>query len=964
MKQNYCFLFLFILFSIIIHPQIKDITKLPTQNSSQFIKESACVWLTDNEIIIFYLSAANDTLYSTFSTDRGKYWNLPAVVYSFQTPGQYGIYLNALRTSSGRIIVTWSIYGDGMQVIFSDDKGKSWSLPQTILGVGGPLVSKRCNWLNLVQLNDGRIVLSFTPFGSGLASAYRESFDNGSTWSEEAKPINISSQTSNNFSITLLNDSLLMTVFTNLYSIYKSYSSDDGISWSEPEKILDSSVNKLGQKIAKQSDDKLLLVYTGYTGETGNDGNIYYSTSSDMGSSWSGEIRYTKYIGDDANPNISELNGKTFLSFTTERFNQNYQISYAILEETVETYTPPKIYNLEIDTIDYDAKNFILSAKIVDDQSVETVEVVLEDSNYIGEMYDDGQHNDGAANDSVFANTLPLIIPRYKDTYTFDVNKINLPLNTKGVIADVNATLNQKCLVLANDFESNTDTFYNNLQISGYGSLGKYDDIGFLFSSGFYVSGYVNGDLFANGVAGSSLVQDYQPGNVGSNPDNPLNVFYVVNKSDAPFGASWQRWKDAVTLGADFYDGDKNGIYNPVDKNWNGTWDTNEDMPSLVGDEIAWCVYNDGVPAAQRRFGVDPIGIEVQQTMFASNSPHLEDIIFIKYKITNTGLVTLVLDSVFFSPWDDTDLGDAQDDLGGCDTLIQSMFTYNDQDDFLYGNNPPAIFTTLLQGPATESNNSNDSAYIKYGQIIGEETLPGNSNLELFSFTGYAKSDIDQGDPRDLYMVWNYVHARDRMGFLLDPCDTLYGRVFGNVDCNQVNPMFWFSGDPVTQQGWLDIKAADDRKFSSIGPVKLEKDKPIEIILALIVGRGSGALNSITVARANVQRAIEEYESNFASMTYSPPPATNPINSYRLNQNYPNPFNPTTTIRYELPQDGVVTIDIYNILGQKVKTILNEFKKADRYEVTFNAAGLASGVYIYRLKVNDFIQTKKMVLLK
>ncbi len=86
--------------------------------------------------------------------------------------------------------------------------------------------------------------------------------------------------------------------------------------------------------------------------------------------------------------------------------------------------------------------------------------------------------------------------------------------------------------------------------------------------------------------------------------------------------------------------------------------------------------------------------------------------------------------------------------------------------------------------------------------------------------------------------------------------------------------------------------------------------------------------------------------------------------NFKLEQNFPNPFNPSTTIRYELPQDGVVTIDIYDILGQKAKTILNEFRRADRYEVTFNSTGLASGIYIYRMKVNDFITSKKMVLLK
>jgi len=85
---------------------------------------------------------------------------------------------------------------------------------------------------------------------------------------------------------------------------------------------------------------------------------------------------------------------------------------------------------------------------------------------------------------------------------------------------------------------------------------------------------------------------------------------------------------------------------------------------------------------------------------------------------------------------------------------------------------------------------------------------------------------------------------------------------------------------------------------------------------------------------------------------------------YELFQNYPNPFNAATTIRYELSQDGVVTIKIYDILGQEVETILNEFKTANWYEVDFSAIGLASGIYFYRIQAGNFVETKKMVLMK
>ena len=91
---------------------------------------------------------------------------------------------------------------------------------------------------------------------------------------------------------------------------------------------------------------------------------------------------------------------------------------------------------------------------------------------------------------------------------------------------------------------------------------------------------------------------------------------------------------------------------------------------------------------------------------------------------------------------------------------------------------------------------------------------------------------------------------------------------------------------------------------------------------------------------------------------------SNAVKSYELAQNYPNPFNPTTTINYQIPKDGFVTLKIYDVLGKEVATLVNENKATGRYNVEFNAGNLASGVYLYQLKVNDFVATKKLVLLK
>jgi photosystem II stability/assembly factor-like uncharacterized protein len=83
-----------------------------------------------------------------------------------------------------------------------------------------------------------------------------------------------------------------------------------------------------------------------------------------------------------------------------------------------------------------------------------------------------------------------------------------------------------------------------------------------------------------------------------------------------------------------------------------------------------------------------------------------------------------------------------------------------------------------------------------------------------------------------------------------------------------------------------------------------------------------------------------------------------------LNQNYPNPFNPSTNINYSLPTSGLVLIKVYDILGREIKTLVNGYKSAGNYSVSFEASRLASGVYFYRMQAGNFVQTKKLLLLK
>ncbi len=85
---------------------------------------------------------------------------------------------------------------------------------------------------------------------------------------------------------------------------------------------------------------------------------------------------------------------------------------------------------------------------------------------------------------------------------------------------------------------------------------------------------------------------------------------------------------------------------------------------------------------------------------------------------------------------------------------------------------------------------------------------------------------------------------------------------------------------------------------------------------------------------------------------------------FELFQNYPNPFNPETEIRFSLPGASKVKLNIYNIIGQHVASLINKTLAAGYHNVIFNGRNLPSGIYIYRLQTNSFVQTKKMILLK
>ncbi|MCH6575991.1 MAG: T9SS type A sorting domain-containing protein [Bacteroidetes bacterium] len=125
--------------------------------------------------------------------------------------------------------------------------------------------------------------------------------------------------------------------------------------------------------------------------------------------------------------------------------------------------------------------------------------------------------------------------------------------------------------------------------------------------------------------------------------------------------------------------------------------------------------------------------------------------------------------------------------------------------------------------------------------------------------------------------------------------------------------------------------------------------------------------DSITLfssARLEISTTVEEYNEV--------------LNTFNLQQNYPNPFNPSTTIKFSIPTspqshpyqggeanyDGLVNLKVYDIIGNEIASLVNEEKPAGEYEVIFDATGLSSGIYFYRLTAGKYTSAKKLILMK
>jgi hypothetical protein len=437
---------------------------------------------------------------------------------------------------------------------------------------------------------------------------------------------------------------------------------------------------------------------------------------------------------------------------------------------------------------------------------------------------------------------------------------------------------------------------------------------------------------------------EFQPG--------PINGTYNTTTNDPSVSAdrndtTYRTYKishgDSELTNPDYADwpGDLGAPYNDI--NGNGQWDKETDTPKMYGDQTLWQVINDLDTAAHRTLGTTaPMGIEVQAMYYGFDRPGaLGNTMFMKWKIINKS--DAHYDSTFIGFFSDVDMGEGNDDYDGYDSTLSLAYVYNaDNDDASgsgYGSTPPSVGTVFLGG------------------------IPG---LVPYAYPVWVKgwtgiNDWNMGQATCPQEVFNYSRGVTKMGT-------------PNINPLTEQPVrFAFTGDPVTNQGWTKentgyYNPADVRSFVSLGPITLAPGDTQEVNAAFIIARSTDRLASITLLRQYTDTVRTAFGNNFVTSLHEREAL--PI-GFQLEQNHPNPFNPSTAISYILQERSVVSLTIYNTLGQLVATAVQGVRNPGRHEHRFTAAHLPSGIYFYRLEGmplhnpgKRFVDTRKMILLK
>ncbi|KAB2851857.1 MAG: hypothetical protein F9K42_04665, partial [Ignavibacterium sp.] len=483
-----------------------------------------------------------------------------------------------------------------------------------------------------------------------------------------------------------------------------------------------------------------------------------------------------------------------------------------------------------------------------------------------------------------------------------------------------------------------------------------------------YNSGLKPGKILANGEAENSELphvriyrvrRDYKSADLSMEAEDEGKSINDIFKQ---YEKDWNEWR--AEDGAPFEDINNDGIYNPK-----------IDIPGVIGaDQTIWFVANDlDEEQVKSLYGSLPIGIELQATFwgYKIEGTPLNNIMFRKYVVINKSRNNIK--DMYFSMWSDPDLGDATDDLVGCDTLKNMSFCYNGNSvDATYHSYIPACGFVLLQGPVVPGNP--DDVAEQFGNKIN-----GKKNLGMTSFHGMMKSagfnnkiygDPNLGDYNKGTLAWyNFFQGNWNDGTPFPIPDVLGGG----------STKFPFSGDPLTGEGYVDgilFLPADRRMGLGTGPFTFAEGDSQEVIFAQIAAGGVPQierLESIKILKQYADFAIEFYKRDYFNFDKSSP-SVNGIgfeNSILLKWDVDKSYSSSNKFPvqgynvYQLPElnskineyKRIKTFDIVD----GIKNIIGFSKPFDGYSTEVKQFGTDNGIEKFIKIDKDYFDNSRLL---
>lgn len=447
-----------------------------------------------------------------------------------------------------------------------------------------------------------------------------------------------------------------------------------------------------------------------------------------------------------------------------------------------------------------------------------------------------------------------------------------------------------------------------------------------------------------------------------ANYQMPANIANWPGNGEAAFGYDPNL--------APYHDANNNGIYDPAQG----------DYPKFLGDEALWMVYNDKGNAAVAN--KTPIGIEVQETVFAFNRPGpLSNAQFIEYKIINRS--TIRLDSVFYGHFVDPALGNPNDDFIGCDVARGMGFVYNADDDDEgpdgYGTQPPAAGIAVFRGPYSDFNDGVDNNL--NGQIdemrVGCDQESRTESFTMWNFISFVNDGSPTGNPTSAEHAFNYLIGKWKDGERMVFGGTGYP---GSIGATTLPTRYQFPGssDPsgfglggsvtnpvsapfdwTTPSGFPgpNVPGGGRRFVMSMGPGTMLPGAVNSYIMGALWARASsgGAQASLTAlrnAKTQIQQAFN-YCSIYGLNGLSAQDGL--LDQLRL---YPNPTTDFIRIEGPFEHQELIQIRLLDMQGKLIRK--NLLAQENENSLSVDLRGLETGMYFVQVSRKGASKTFKI----